>query len=46
MCNRTNDPITINSDSVVGKFKAAANLFAQSGLSLPISKIIEAMILS
>ena len=46
MCNRTDNPITINSGSIVEKFKVAASVFAQSGLSIPISKIIEAMILS
>ncbi|MBX7157443.1 MAG: hypothetical protein K1X66_03550 [Verrucomicrobiae bacterium] len=38
--------ITLHSDSVLEKFKAAAGLVAQSGLSISISKLIEIMILT
>lgn len=46
MYSSSDNSIRINLDSVLEKFKAAAGLVAQSGLSISISKLIEIMILT
>ena len=46
MFNKNNNSVTLNLGSLVEKFKTATQIVARSGLSIPMDKVIEVMILS
>ena len=46
MYNKNNNSVTLNLGSLIEKFKTATHIVARSGLSIPMDKVIEVMILS
>ncbi|MEZ5405220.1 MAG: hypothetical protein R3F23_03285 [Verrucomicrobiia bacterium] len=46
MFNKNNNSVTLNLGNLVEKFKTATQIVARSGLSIPMDKVIEVMILS